>query len=164
MRKLFCLLLALTMLFGASALAETAPEENLFTPGTYTAEEQGIFAPVKVQITVSENLITNVLIDATGETPELGGKAAAEMAQAILYAQTPNVDGLSGATVTSDAIRKAGPEAKNVTASRSRKEASFLTERDVDHDDLKTAIDATGYTCLGITSAPYEKKGLFGWR
>ena len=111
MRKLFCLLLALTMLFGASALAETAPEENLFTPGTYTAEEQGIFAPVKVQITVSENLITNVLIDATGETPELGGKAAAEMAQAILYAQTPNVDGLSGATVTSDAIRKAASNA-----------------------------------------------------
>ncbi len=62
------------------------------------------------------------------------------------------------------AIRKAVPEAKKVTASRSRKEASFLTERDVDHDDLKTAIDATGYTCLGITSAPYEKKGLFGWR
>ena len=27
---------------------------------------------------------------------------------------------------------------------------------------LKEAIDATGYTCLGIESAPYEKKGLFG--
>jgi len=29
---------------------------------------------------------------------------------------------------------------------------------------LKAAIDATGYTCLGIESAPFEKKGLFGWR
>ncbi|MBQ1317727.1 MAG: heavy-metal-associated domain-containing protein [Lachnospiraceae bacterium] len=61
-----------------------------------------------------------------------------------------------------DAIRKAVPEAKKVAASRSKKEASFLTEEAVDAGALKTAIDATGYTCLGIASAPYEKKGLFG--
>ena len=61
-----------------------------------------------------------------------------------------------------DAIRKAVPAAKKVTASRSKGEASFLTEEAVDAGALKTAIDATGYTCLGITSAPYEKKGLFG--
>ncbi len=64
----------------------------------------------------------------------------------------------------SDAIRKAVPSAKKVTASRSRKEASFLTEEDVDAAGLKAAIDATGYTCLGVASAPYEKKGWFGWR
>ncbi len=64
----------------------------------------------------------------------------------------------------SDAIRKAVPSAKKVTASRSRKEASFLTEEAVDQDSLKTAVDATGYTCLGIESVPCEKKGLFGWK
>ncbi len=46
--------------------------------------------------------------------------------------------------------------------SRSKKEASFLAEEAVDADSLKAAINATGYTCLGIESAPYEKKGLFG--
>ena len=60
-----------------------------------------------------------------------------------------------------ETIRKAVPEAKKVAASRSKKEATFLTEEAVDNDNLKTAIDATGYTCLGIESAPYEKKGLF---
>ena len=60
-----------------------------------------------------------------------------------------------------DAIRKAVPEAKKVAASRSKKEASFLTEEAVDTNSLKAAIDATGYTCLGMESAPYEKKGLF---
>ena len=60
-----------------------------------------------------------------------------------------------------DAIRKAVPAAKKVAASRSKKEASFLTEEAVDTDSLKKAIDATGYTCLGIGSAPYEKKGWF---
>ena len=60
-----------------------------------------------------------------------------------------------------DAIRKTVPSAKKVAASRSKKEASFLTDEAVDADRLKAAIDATGYTCLGIESAPYEKKGLF---
>ena len=63
-----------------------------------------------------------------------------------------------------DAIRKAVPAAKKVAASRSKKEASFLTEEPVDNESLKAAIDATGYSCLGIESVPYEKKGLFGWR
>lgn len=63
-----------------------------------------------------------------------------------------------------DAIRKAVPAAKKVAASRSKKEASFLTEEPVDNESLKAAIDATGYSCLGIESAPYEKKGLFGFR
>ena len=63
-----------------------------------------------------------------------------------------------------DAIRKAVPTARKVVASRSRKEASFMTEEAVDTDRLKAAIDATGYSCLSIESSPYEKKGLFGWR
>ena len=61
-----------------------------------------------------------------------------------------------------EAIRRAVPTAKKVTASRGKKEASFLTEEAVDSEHLKAAIDTTGYTCLGIESAPYEKKGLFG--
>lgn len=61
-----------------------------------------------------------------------------------------------------DAIRKEVPAAKKVAASRAKKEASFLTDEAVDAEKLKAAIDATGYTCLGIESAPYEKKGLFG--
>ena len=60
-----------------------------------------------------------------------------------------------------DAIRKAVPSAKKVSASRGKKEASFLTEEAVDAERLKAAVDATGYTCLGIESAPYEKKGWF---
>ncbi len=63
-----------------------------------------------------------------------------------------------------DAIRKAVPSAKKVTASRSRKEASFLTEEPVDLTGIRAGINATGYTCLGIETAPYEKKGLFGLR
>ena len=61
-----------------------------------------------------------------------------------------------------DTIRKAVPAAKKVSASRSKGEASFLTEDAVDAERLKATIDSTGYTCLGVDSAPYEKRGLFG--
>ena len=77
MKKLLCLLLAFAMLLvSAAAFAEAQPEQSLFTPGSYTAEAQGIFVPVKVTVRVSENEIETVLVDATGETPELGGIAA----------------------------------------------------------------------------------------
>lgn len=61
-----------------------------------------------------------------------------------------------------DTIRNAVPSAKKVTASRKKKEASFLTEKTVDPNNLKAVINATGYTCLSVRSAPFEKKGLFG--
>lgn len=61
-----------------------------------------------------------------------------------------------------DVIRKAVPGAKKVSASHAKGEASFLTETDVDESVLKNAIAATGYTCLSVSSEPYEKKGLFG--
>ena len=106
MKKLLCILVALTMLCSMSALAE-----GVFTPGTYEAEAQGLFVPVKVTVTVSETEITDIQINAEGETPALGGAAADMMKEAILKAQTPNVDGLTGATVTSAAIVKAATEA-----------------------------------------------------
>lgn len=61
-----------------------------------------------------------------------------------------------------DTIRKAVPSAKKVSASRGKKEASFLAEEEVSADLLQAAINETGYTCLSVESAPYEKKGLFG--
>ena len=78
---------------------------------------------------------------------------------------TLKIEGMSCAMCEAhicDAIRKAVPAAKKVSASRSKKEASFLSEAAADAEKLKAAIDATGYSCLSVESAPYEKKGLFG--
>ena len=63
-----------------------------------------------------------------------------------------------------DVIRNTVPEAKKVSASHSKGEASFITENAVDEDRLKKAIDATGYTCLSMGSVPYEKKSWLPWK
>ena len=87
----------------------------------------------------------------------------AEVAEARRLVNARN-EFIGNAKREADAIRKAVPAAKKVSASRSRGEASFLTEDAIDEAGLKAAIDATGYSCLSVSSAPYEKKGWFGWR
>jgi copper chaperone CopZ len=89
----------------------------------------------------------------------------AEMEMGNMIKTILKIDGMMCAMCEAhicEAIRKAVPSAKRVSASRSKNEASFLTAEAVDADRLKAAVNATGYTCLGIESVPYEKKGLFG--
>ncbi len=45
-----------------------------------------------------------------------------------------------------ETIRKAVPTAKKVSASRGKKEASFVSEEAVDANAMKDAINATGYS------------------
>lgn len=87
---------------GSMALAE-----GIYTPGTYSASARGIAGDVTVTMTFDANSITDVQIDVSGETPTIGGVIGEDMAKAILEGQTADVDAVSGATVTSDAIRTA---------------------------------------------------------
>ncbi len=61
-----------------------------------------------------------------------------------------------------DALRKCFPEAKKVSASHARHEASFLTEAPADAEKVKAAINETGYSFVSLRSEEYEKKKLFG--
>ncbi len=60
-----------------------------------------------------------------------------------------------------DAIRKNFP-VKKVNASRSKKMAEIIAEKEIDEEKLKLVIDETGYTMTSYEAEPYEKKGLFG--
>ena len=61
-----------------------------------------------------------------------------------------------------DAIRKQFPDAKKVSVSHGKKEASFVTETPADEATVKKMIDETGYHYEGLRTEPYEKKGFFG--
>ena len=93
----------------AIAAAAAAGGMN-YTPGTYSATAKGIGSDVKVTMTFDEHSITDVQIDVSGETPDIGGKIGPEMQNAILVSQSADVDAVTGATVTSDAIRKAAAD------------------------------------------------------
>ena len=61
-----------------------------------------------------------------------------------------------------DAIRGAFPVEK-VTSSHSKGETVILSQAPLDETTLRAAIDATGYTAGDISTAAYEKKGLFSF-
>ena len=81
-----------------------------------------------------------------------------------MFKTTLKIDGMMCSMCEShicDVIRKAVPGAKKVSASHRKGEAGFLSDAAPDEAPLKDAIAATGYTCTGVVSQPYEKKGWF---
>ena len=56
-----------------------------------------------------------------------------------------------------DAIRKAFPQARKVSASRKKSEAVFLTENAADTEILKNIIESTGYHFMSCSSEQYGK-------
>ena len=101
---------ALTGRGGASSTAAASTADAIYTAGTYTATAEGCLSDVTVTVTVSDKAITDVRVDASGETAELGGKAAEELPSEIIRSQSTDVDGYTGATLTSDAIKKAAAD------------------------------------------------------
>ncbi len=80
---------------------------GIYTPGTYSASAQGISSAVTVTMTFDENSITDVVVDASGETETIGTAAAGDLEQQILDAQSADIDGVSGASMTSSAAKTA---------------------------------------------------------
>ena len=95
--------------------ASSSAAAGTYTAGTYSATATGIntTTPVTVTMTFSADAITDVQIDVANETKGYGADIADEMVKKILDAQSSEVDGHSGATITSDAIRKAAESCIN---------------------------------------------------
>ena len=96
----------LTCMTGIGAFAE-GKGESVYTPGIYTSEARGHSSNVVVSVTFSESSIVDVQIDASGETEDIGGLAAPILVDQIMKAQGSAIDGVSSATITSNAVRQA---------------------------------------------------------
>ena len=98
---------ALAACESASTAASAGSTAGGYTAGTYTATAQGINGDVTVTMTFGADKITDVVIDASGETESIGGAAAEQLATAIMDAQSSEVDAVAGATITSNAVKEA---------------------------------------------------------
>ena len=108
-QKTLSSLLALTLLAGCTNNGETT-KTGTYVPGTYGATAVGFHDGLKVSMTFDEEKITDVVIDASNETPSIGGTAAEKLAAAILEAQSTNIDAVSGASMTSNGVITAANE------------------------------------------------------
>ena len=89
----------------SSEAGSEASAEGGYT-GTQTASATGM-GDLSVTLTFENGVVTDCEIDASNETPDIGQVAAEDLAQAIVDGNTPNVDAVASATITSDAVVEA---------------------------------------------------------
>ena len=135
---------------GSSSNTAASTGEAIYTPGTYTGTATGI-GEVKVTMTFSETAITDVVIDASNETESIGGVAAPTLKDALMAAQSTEIDNISGATITTNAVKKAAAScieqamgvhtAGGDTAASSSDEDWLGTEPEIDESKVAKTVD-----------------------
>ena len=74
---------------------------------TYTATAEGFQSDITLTVTFDGDTITDVVLDVSGETAGFGADAGETLAENIKAAGNDQFDGVSGASVTSEAVRTA---------------------------------------------------------
>ena len=92
---------------GAASSGATSAAPGSYIPGTYEGTAEGISSTVKVTMTFSDSAVTDVVVDTSGETASYGAAAADQLKQQLLASANGEIDGVSGSTITSDAVMKA---------------------------------------------------------
>lgn len=105
MKKSVALLLSAAMALSLAACGGS--KDPAPTGETLTGTDRGYGGDVTVTLTREDDAITACSIEGKDETPEIGGKALAELEKQVVAANGFDIDGVSGATITSTAVKKA---------------------------------------------------------
>jgi len=118
-------------LFGYGCGAKSAStSSDAGVSGDFTGTAKGFGGDVSVTLTLTDGAITGCTAEGKDETEGVGSQAIAKMPGAIAESGSIAVDGVSGATITSTAIKEAA--------------AAALTAAGLNPDDYKTAVEKTG--------------------
>ena len=116
-------------LFGYGCGAKSAStSSDAGVSGDFTATAKGFGGDVSVTLTLTDGAITGCTAEGKDETEGVGSQAIAKMPGAIAESGSIAVDGVSGATITSTAIKEAA--------------AAALTAAGLNPDDYKTAVES----------------------
>ena len=154
-KKWLGVLLSAAMVAGSVAgTGLTAFADGVFTPGTYEAEADGFGGPIKVTVTVSEDAIESIEYTADDETPTVGQLAIPDLVEDVLASQSTQIDGVSGASLSSagfftavdDALTQAGVDPASLVPVETAKEPA---------EDIETSVDVViaGAGGAGMTAA-----------
>ena len=115
-------------LFGYGCGAKSAStSSDAGVSGDFTATAKGFGGDVSVTLTLTDSVITGCTAEGKDETQGVGSEAIAQMPGKIAESGSIAVDGVSGATATSTAIKEAA--------------AAALTAAGLNPDDYKTAVE-----------------------
>ena len=115
-------------LFGYGCGAKSAStSSDAGVSGDFTGTAKGFGGDVSVTLTLTDGAITGCTAEGKDETEGVGSQAIAKMPGEIAESGSIAVDGVSGATATSTAIKEAA--------------AAALTAAGLNPDDYKTAVE-----------------------
>lgn len=138
----------------------------IYIPGAYTGEAQGYGGLVKAAVTVDEREIVSVEADVSCETQKLAYLPKTVLTQRIAEHGGTDVDGISGATMTSDAIKMAVDKA--LSKARLEKSGRALLKPGVYQTEamgyggpvqVRTTLSGRGIEAVEVTAA-HETPGI----
>ena len=128
---------ALNKVAEGSQITETTDFTDGLNDGEYEGTADGYGGPITVRITIKDGKLTDIVIVSHSETPEYFDKANAVINE-ILKSGSVNVDAVSGATITSNAIKKAVAEALQKAGFKKHIDSSQANNNIQDIKDVST--------------------------
>ena len=141
---------------------EVEVSDNVYVDGTYTETVEGHNGPMTVEVVVEGNVITSVVVLEHEETDGLADPALEDVPAAIIARNGTDVDVVSSATVTSEAVIKAvekalGPKVRAATYNDGTYEATV----DAAHGPLSVEVTvADGVISDVVVTEHSETEGL----
>ena len=140
--------------FAGSVSAESVSENAAYTAGTYTASAKGMDGDVTVTVTVGDDgKITDVKADVSGETAGIGAEIGDTVQQQILDAQSAEIDGVAGATVTSTAVKEAAADCLKQASGGAEAVTEAATEAEMLKDGVYQAEFKTDSKMFKVNEA-----------
>ena len=160
MKRLSALLLCGLMLLAgcSSSPAPTADPETKMTPGTYSSVGTGFKGDIKLDVTVTEDAITEIKVVDHKETKGIGSEAVTILAEKMVEYQTTGVDLVAGATVTSAGFRTAVNDALNQAGADMNKFGAAPEKAELKDETLDTDVVVVGGGSSGMMAAQYLAK------
>ena len=124
-------------LIGCGSKSTSASSSSDGVSGDFTGTAKGMGGDVTVTLTLEDSKITGCTAEGKDETQGIGTLALEQLPGAIAESGSIAVDGVAGATITSDAIKEAA--------------AAALTAAGLNADDYKTAVENGGETAEDST-------------
>jgi len=139
LNKMLSVTLAAALVIGGLGTGLTVKAaEAEYIPGEYTASAEGFASDVVVTVVVEKDGTLDVSVDSSEETASVGAAAQDELEEQFNEAQSAEIDGVAGATFTSDAAMAAMEKALAMAAGEE--------EEAEDEEEVELAFTPGTYT------------------
>lgn len=158
--KVIALLLAFVMVFSLAACGGNSTKKDADkkegeakVTGTYEGSAKGYAGDVVAKLTLKDGKIEKIEVKAEKETPTIGGAAIEKLVANIISAQSTQIDGISGATLSSNGLKEAVDKALTAAGIDPKSLVAKTAEVAKEDKTVEAEVVVIGAGGAGMTSA-----------